>query len=165
MLSTRTFFFIFQTTPDKNCGKNQKFSLTLIINVVLGHVVQGAWGKQHCNWGKWNFCFFWIRLCNAEKQCFFPKYSVRSWGFWIYQGCKYAQDSEYASGSDYVMVLHIVPRLYVKALNMPEYIWIIPGYDMPEYAWMCLNMSECFCFISTHSNSLSKGTIACFLGK
>ena len=39
MLSTCPFsvfvFFIFQTTPEKNCGKNQKFPLSLIINVVV----------------------------------------------------------------------------------------------------------------------------------
>ena len=30
------------TIPDKNCGKNQKFPLSPIINVVLGHAVQRA---------------------------------------------------------------------------------------------------------------------------
>ena len=29
-------------TSDKNCGKNQEFLLPLIVNVVLGHLVQGA---------------------------------------------------------------------------------------------------------------------------
>ena len=55
------------TTLDKNCDKNQEFPLPPIINVVLGHAVQGAWGQQHWNWRKG---FFRSRLGNARKQCF-----------------------------------------------------------------------------------------------
>ena len=54
--------------------------------------------------------------------------------FWIYQG------------SGYTTVLNM-PELR-KALNIPEYAWIIPGY-----AWLCLNVSKSvwltvwFCFL------------------
>ena len=38
--------------PDKNCGKNEQFLLPPIINVVLVHAIQGAWGQEHWNWEK-----------------------------------------------------------------------------------------------------------------
>ena len=37
---------------DKNCGKNEQFLLPPIINVVLVHAIQGAWGQEHWNWEK-----------------------------------------------------------------------------------------------------------------
>ena len=88
-------------------------------------------------------------------------------GFWIYQGCEYTR------------VLNML-----LVLNMSGF-WIYHGSKYArvaqgfEYAWICLNnswiwliMPECpkifldgFCFTFTHCNSLSKGTVYCFLGK
>ena len=64
-------------------------------------------------------------------------------GYWIYHGSKYA-----------------------RVTQGFEYAWIIPVacicLIMPQCAKICLNG---FCFTFTHCNSLSKGTIDCFLGK
>ena len=48
-------FLIFKTTLGKSCGNNQKRPLPPIINVVLGHAVQGAQGQHHRNWRKGYF--------------------------------------------------------------------------------------------------------------
>ena len=53
------------TTLDKNCGKNQEFTLPPTINVIL--VIQCS-GPDDSNWGE-GF-FFRGRLCNGEKQYF-----------------------------------------------------------------------------------------------
>ena len=76
--------------------------------------------------------YFWK---NLHRRCLtvFSIYQVSECtsalntpGFWIYH------DSEYASGFKYAKVLNM-PGLH-RALNMPEYAWIIP-----EYVWLCLN--------------------------
>ena len=105
-------------------------------------------------------------------------------GFWICLGFWICQRSEY-------MGILNIPGLWIcqgsehaSGLNMSGF-WIYHGSKYArvtqgfEYAWIRLNnswiwliMPECpkifldgLCFTFTHCNSLSKGTVDCFLGK
>ena len=40
-------FFHFSDNPGQKLWQKPKISPSPIINVVLGHAVQGAWGQQH----------------------------------------------------------------------------------------------------------------------
>ena len=87
--------------------------------------------------------------------------------FWIYQS------SEYPRILNMLLVLNISGLLiyhgseYTRVTQGFEYDWI----DLNN-SWVCLILPECtqirmnsVCFTFTHCNSLSEGTIDCFLGK
>ena len=96
-----------------------------------------------------------LKIFNKKKLQFFQYAHSRCLASsWIYLGFSISQRSEYTrivnvpgfwiclwfgicQGSRFATVL-IIPELH-RALNMPQYPWMVPGYD-----WLCLNVPNSF---------------------
>ena len=78
------------------------------------------------------------RVLNMPRILNMPAFSIYRWpGFWIHQDCKYARVLN-------MLLVLIISGFciyhgskYFRVPNMPEYVWMIPGY-----AWLCLNVPK-----------------------